>query len=109
MKGRVKYQSIVPTQLTCCVILGRFISYDILCRNYGTLIFGRMVNFGRSVWPSGCLFLSVQFLFIWPSGFGRLDHTLINCVFIEEIQVTMPKVFLIQAQMFISKAIYFVH
>ena len=38
-----------------------------------TSIFGRMVIFIPSVWPSGFLFSVIQFLFIRPLGFGRTD------------------------------------
>ena len=37
-----------------------------------------MVKFDSSVRPSGCLFLAIRFLFIWPSGFGCLGQTPLN-------------------------------
>ena len=64
-----KYALILLFQfLTRCDILGRFISHHISGRNYSTSIFGRMVQFGRSVRPSRRCNSAVRFLFIRPSG-----------------------------------------
>ena len=43
---------------------------DIPSRNYTSWFFGRMVLFGRSIWPSCHKFSVVRFLFIRPFGFG---------------------------------------
>ena len=39
-------------------------------------IFGRLVKFRRSVWPSRQFNSAVGFLFIRPSGFGRMGQSL---------------------------------
>ena len=48
--------------------------FDISGRNYSKSIFCRMVKFGRSVQPTGCLFWAGRFVFIRLSGCGRLGQ-----------------------------------
>ena len=69
--------------LTCRDILGRFISYDISCRNYSSSIFGvrsnLVVQFGRlvnKIWPSGFYFFARPDSAVWaiPKNYGYIKH-----------------------------------